>query len=88
MSEMIERVARALARSNGDGAYWHAYLRQALAAIEAMHEPTEAMFMAGSNAEPYDRAGTSRMHGRRIGDLPARDCWRLMIERALKSDRT
>lgn len=43
---VIERIARALAKSSGDSAHWPAYVRQARAAIEAMREPTKAMVRA------------------------------------------
>jgi hypothetical protein len=59
------------------------WVAAARAAIAAMREPTEAMFMRGGNVEPYNRAQTGRMLGKRIGDLPARDCWRIMIDWAL-----
>jgi hypothetical protein len=42
------------------------------------------MFMCGGNAEPYNRTQTGRMRGRRIGDKPARDCWKIMIATALE----
>ena len=62
MSEMIERVARAIAlaalddetRSVVDPENWpvaESYCDMARAAIEAMREPTEAMIDAGVNAK-------------------------------------
>jgi hypothetical protein len=44
MSEMVERVARAIAYSEtADPEMWSAFVEVASAAIEAMREPTEAM---------------------------------------------
>lgn len=61
---MIERVARALAMEAGDGSDWIAHRGAAVKAIEAMREPTDAMWEAGclrwhkgnwpgAAAEPY-----------------------------------
>lgn len=52
MSEMIERVARALAKADGTpdceiDDFWHAFEIDARTAIEAMREPTGAMYTAG-----------------------------------------
>ena len=54
MSEMIERVARAMCQSDGDDPerYWRDYEVNARAAIEAMREPTEAMIAAGHLNDP------------------------------------
>ena len=91
MSEFIDRVAKAI----GDDLYgycdpkdtpntWQVAVGAARAAVAAMREPSDGMFMRGSNAEPYNRKQNGRMRGRRIGDMPARDCWRLMIDAALE----
>jgi len=45
MSEMVERVARAIAAA-ADDTDWELYRSEARAAIEAMREPTEAMLAA------------------------------------------
>lgn len=48
MSEMIERVARAIARKNtGSGINWPSFVEEARAAIEAMRELTPPMLAAG-----------------------------------------
>jgi hypothetical protein len=63
MDEMVERVARALCARHSDNEtdadqwvidldnhpvrYWTSWKEDARAAIEAMHEPTEAMTFAG-----------------------------------------
>jgi hypothetical protein len=46
---MIERVARAIAKSQGSNPRWNheGWLRDARAAIEAMREPTKAMLEVG-----------------------------------------
>lgn len=52
MSEMVERVARAMYGNldqRGDA------LVKAQRAIEAMREPTEAMVQAARTSAPYDR---------------------------------
>lgn len=79
MSEMVERVARAIyfrGDDQGDTAWHHCQLwhrdvarEQARAAIEAMREPTEAMVKAAYGRE---RTGTERGN------------WRAMIDAALK----
>lgn len=52
MSEMVERVARALqAASEGDASEWTQWVREARAAIEAMREATTEMARAAS--DPY-----------------------------------
>ena len=86
MSEMIERVARALAKSDGadpdmvldvDGEpmpVWRAtYWHPARAAIEAMREPTERMVGVGEGAFTPD----GLTHPVILG-------WRAMIDEALK----
>ena len=94
---MVERVARAIMKARNDviarGPFDPTRMSVdervlARAAIEAMREPTELMFMRGGNAEPYNRTQTGRMRGRRIGDKPARDCWRIMIDTALNERLT
>ena len=49
MTNMIERVARAIAKSQGSNPRWNreGWLKDARAAIEAMREPTEEMSHAG-----------------------------------------
>jgi hypothetical protein len=81
-SEMVDRVARAM-MARGAPENWEGWQNLARAGIEEMYEPTSRMFMCGANAEPYNRAETARMRGRRIGDKPARDCWKIMIATAL-----
>lgn len=83
MSEMVERVARAIAEEiNGgkfDDARWYnddqrdVHRRRARAAIEAMREPTEAMLTAGDSAMIRK-------------DDAAADAWQAMVDEALKSN--
>jgi hypothetical protein len=81
MSEMVERVARALCRSAALGdpgqayidANWPNYSTAARAAIEAMREPTEAMIGAGRGALPNFCPE----------DSDALVCWQDMIDAAL-----
>lgn len=46
---MIEKVARAIAKANDDNMHWKGFIPEAKAAIEAMREPTEEM----TNREGY-----------------------------------
>jgi hypothetical protein len=91
MSEMIERVARAMmeqdalgATADGPGIHrggWRAYEGMARAAIAAEREPTEAMVTGGEVAmfewRPKPESWTLDM---------TREAWRAMIDAALKSD--
>lgn len=75
---MIERVARALAAS--DGAKFHVnpdvYLTLARAAIEAMREPTEHMLDYGACHEDQDHDIFDEGH-------ISREVWQAMIDAAL-----
>lgn len=88
MSEMIERVARAMYRSlDADPRFvgradltpehpgWAEYCHQARAAIEAMREPTDAMI---ESARDYFPRVEPRDRYAVISD-----CWRAMIDAAL-----
>ena len=46
MSEMVERVAKAIAEADGDHTVMDHHRRRSRAAIEAMREPTEEMKLA------------------------------------------
>ena len=73
MSEMIQRVARALAQLEGHEnlpTLQSAYEQRARVAIEAMREPTEAMLDAG----PRSLGGC----------WPDDPCWSRMISAALE----
>ena len=88
MSEMVERVARAICRANGEdpdepgygflggGAptsyAWQGYASHARVAIQAMREPTESM-TAAAYAEPAVALTPFAPH-----------YWRRMIDEALK----
>ncbi len=71
MSEMIERVAKALVEAWPSWGTWgdEEARKGARAAIEAMREPTEAMVIAG---------------GKQLDCAFERQCWRAMIDAALK----
>lgn len=46
MSGMVERVARAICKAQTQGTgFWKAFIPEARAAIAAMREPTEGMWM-------------------------------------------
>ena len=88
MSEMVERVARAICVKNcedpDEASYgflgtgdpksfaWRGYIPHAIAALAALREPTEEMVRAA-----YDQT----MNG--IGSMP-RAYWQAMIDEALK----
>lgn len=89
MSEMVERVARAILQAEADErgieAGWdglppniqHALVLQARAAIEAMREPTEGMLSAAA-AKLYDAS----QHGEPLNAFVAGH-YRAMIDGAL-----
>lgn len=91
MSEMVERVARAICRqANIDDGYddglvfknsmdagmWKNHIDQARAAIEAMREPTREMGWAGLHT-------TDALDQERTGVVS--DVWQAMIAAALKN---
>ena len=91
MSEMVERVARAIWQESVGRADWYKWetfrpdawgrclsMAQARAAIEAMREPTEAMIEAARNEDDpgfCDEPGFAAPH---------KDAWQAMIDAALK----
>ena len=86
MSEMVERVARAICKAKGqnpddprwirypgptyEGIAWHAHEDSARAAIAAMREPIEAMINSA--------------HDRIAGEGEIADVWCAMIDEALR----
>ena len=70
MSEMIERVAKAIEDADANGFSKLPYWACARAAIEAMREPTEAMADAGTTETNSEE--------------DAIECWNAMIAEALK----
>lgn len=97
MSEMIERVARAIYASDefaNEKPTWdeiaefipeanvhEMYRNMACAAIEAMREPTEEMKVAGTSKEYGPSPGYS------LDAYDAEDVWRLMIDAALSTSK-
>lgn len=86
MSEMVERVQRAIGKALGPGM---AKREVAIAAIEAMREPTEAMIQAGRREIPAEIdqwIEGGRVHARM---KPMHECvspagpWQAMIDAAL-----
>jgi hypothetical protein len=90
MSEMVERIARAICRieegdiddngfSKGDGSeeYWYDYELTAKAAIEAMRVPLESMILAA------DRKADSLLENK-DEHLDPYTTWQIMIDAALK----
>lgn len=83
-NEMIERVARALAKSDGvDPDYrkcgigipkWERYVGEARAAIEAMREPTQEMLFDGQ---------INLGAGGELDNENLKEVWGLMIDAAL-----
>lgn len=89
MSEMVERVARALCVADGcdpdhESAdpidtgikLWTRYVRDASAAIEAIREPTKAMIQAAYDSSLDDDER-----------FDAHEIWQAMIDEALKPER-
>ena len=70
MSEMVERVARAVQPIADPGGHWTTCEDIARAAIEAMREPTEGMIQAGWTTNGYR------------GDMTKAE-WSAMIDAAL-----
>lgn len=87
MSEMVERVARAIQASRGPKENWERadpatrdlWLADARAAIAAMREPTESMVVDGFEAMKGDWQSC-----RQAAD-DARSCWRKMIDAARRN---
>ena len=87
MSEMIERVAKALAKADGDpSVLFDYYLEHARAAIEAMREPTEEMSKAGFVVNKFDNEIRCCDSPRRLAriTMPADPAWKAMIDAALE----
>lgn len=80
MSEMVERVARAIQHMHDTGPKEH-YLAFARAAIEAMREPTPEMYSAAAYADWLAGDDAHRQH--KI-HAPMDAKWRAMIDAALK----
>lgn len=80
MTEMVERVARALAsqRANPYGD-WKPWVKFARAAIAAMREPTEAMVNAAYDSFDWGPP----MVGPRDDAMP-KPVWQTMIDEAMK----
>ncbi len=97
MSDMIERVARALCIATGElpdtetpyhptvSHIWEHYIPDARAAIEAMREPTETMYCAGDEEILAHLNSEKFIKGE---DTPAVDCWKAMIDAALAEEKT
>jgi hypothetical protein len=79
MSEMVERVARAICAKNAT-LDWREYRDEAKRAIAAMREPTNAMIEAGVEIlEPSEHA----VYGSDCYGSEAHGVWRAMIDAAL-----
>jgi hypothetical protein len=82
MSELVERVAKAIADCNGHD--WEHYCDEASATIAAMREPTPEMLNAGTAiiAEYFGERSYS------TGVNTAREVWYDMIDAALAETET
>ena len=69
---MIEKVARAMAKQQGESVFWVSYTELAKAAIEAMREPSIEMVDEGMSSQ--------------LCDAEVRIIWTWMINVALKED--
>ena len=73
MTDMVERVARAICLANTQGdEMWQAFVPEARAALEAMREPTEGMV----------RAGRDEYYG--VSPFSARFAWIKIVDAALE----
>ncbi|NRF12524.1 hypothetical protein [Agrobacterium pusense] len=92
MSEMIERVARALAANEGENPdnTWMFYENKSRASINAMREPTEAQLEAAEDIVVGfdDFACGDRNIYLGIPGYPqkARDVWAALVDAALKEN--
>lgn len=85
----IERAARALCKLEGKpentqlegGPMWQSYLPQALAVVDALHEPGLRMREAGAEI----LRATNPDHSEAIAEDDAANVWRMMIH-ALRRD--
>ena len=92
MTEMIERVAKALFLKNNPRLSWEKASREstdhfrsvAKIAIEAMREPTEAMLVSGD--EQIIEFLKDHIFALR-DSTPAAAAWQLMIDKALKDEQ-
>ncbi|MEY9198692.1 hypothetical protein ABIA16_003808 [Sinorhizobium fredii] len=86
MSEMVERVAKAMASAdnNGQDGAWQHYTRLASAAIESMREPTEFMISIGAcHEDPSEYyTGEFKLGIKDEGDI-AREVYVEMIDAAI-----
>lgn len=82
MTEMVERVGRALAEADGYAYAPYPYDVWARAAIEAMREPTESMIRVGEDWS----ADAITHHDSRNPKSPPVEAWKAMIEAALALD--
>ena len=84
MSTMIELVAEAIALKEGAARSWEKvhdqakedYRAVAIAAINAMRAPTDAMHSAA-------RDWSDKRYGKPIGQDASTGCWRAMIDAAI-----
>lgn len=91
MSEMVERVAKAIHNSeyNGDGNFhWREetadiYRRAARAALTAMREPTQEMLYAAMNANERSHNMWPGGESGPAIDADGQEYWRAMIDAAL-----
>ncbi len=80
MSDMIERVARALCKNQNERQFWQDFEPMARAAIEAMRVPAKGMipegWLAAHRIVTDDRCNHEMI----------RSAWRAMIDAALEPD--
>jgi hypothetical protein len=80
MSDMVERVAKAMSWNKG---HWKEYLDDAREAIAAMREPTDAMIEEGfsETREIEERVAMALLRSR-VGGENDDSVWKLMPERS------
>lgn len=94
MTDLVERVARALCQNAGflpdavsndedETPHWTLYASDARVAIEAMREPTEAMVAAGSGVTWWDGKDDEEWE-ENVSTDTAKRIYQAMIDEALK----
>lgn len=78
MNEMVERAAKAIARSIWPEQDWRVYEKTARSVIAAMREPTEEMCAAPAIAE------YAWVNDEAVRPAEIKQAWREMIDEALK----
>ena len=94
MTEMLERIARAISNARNDGMPWDeipprykpVYFNAARAAVEAMREPTTEMWRAYIIAHGYDPDEMADAVDKQLIGVGAKRDWYTMIDAILRDE--